>query len=438
MKKNETISAAIAASRPGGLIALAMLCTLAAGCAPVAVKGSAPGATAVQSAALAAPAAVPPPAPAAPGPAAPPRFTIVSLEEAVASTTRAVFSSAPAAGATNVVIDPLIDGTTGYQSKATQSLQSRIVDIVKREFPRYSVQRITPEALQRQPRVLVGTFTPVDAQNKPAGERESFWFCLVLLDLASNRVVARAVAHVRINDADATPTATFRDSPAWTVDPAIRAYVANCQGSKVGDPINPQYFEGLLAAALLSEAGDAYDEGRYGEALQLYSTARKTDWGDQLRVYNGLYLSLHRLGRAAEANAAFRDLVDYGFRKNRLALKFLFRPGSVRFAADNEFTSSYELWLGQIAAQALERQACLRIIGHTSAVGPAALNDGLSLLRAEYVQSRIENDKPVLRNRMVAAGVGSRENLIGTARDDASDMLDRRVEINPVTPCGPG
>jgi hypothetical protein len=32
--------------------------------------------------------------------------------------------------------------------------------------------------------------------------------------------------------------------------------------------------------------------------------------------------------------------------------------------------------------------------------------------------------------------MGSRENLIGTGRDDASDVLDRRVELKPIEPCG--
>lgn len=37
-----------------------------------------------------------------------------------------------------------------------------------------------------------------------------------------------------------------------------------------------------------------------------------------------------------------------------------------------------------------------------------------------------------LKKHTVAAGVGSRENLIGTGKDDVSDVLDRRVELRPL------
>lgn len=374
-----------------------------------------------------------------PPPSAMQPLPILAFDEAVAHVTTAVFSAAPSAKAAviPVVIDPLIDGLTGYQSKATQSIQDRIAAIVKKDFPQYAVQRIAPESLSQQPRVLIGTFTPRHAQTTTGGQREAYWFCLVMLDLKTGKVVAKSVAWVRVEGvADVTPTASFGDSPAWTEDPSTLAYVAACQGSKVGDPIKSEYLDGLLTAAVISEADDAYDEGRYTEALNLYTTARKTRAGDQLRVYNGVYLSLFKLGRTDQAAGAFHDLVDYGFRNKRLAVKFLFRPGSVRFATESEFSASYPLWLQQIASQALSSQACLQITGHTSPAGSAAINDSLSLLRAQYIQSQLEDAKPLLKRRTVATGVGSRENLIGTGRDDTTDMLDRRVELKPINACG--
>jgi outer membrane protein OmpA-like peptidoglycan-associated protein len=398
---------------------------------------SAPGATASTAAGPASAGAAPGATAAAPAPPPPPPPPVVSFDEAVANAAHKVFSSAPTPEGQPalVVIDPLVDGMTGYQSKATQTIQDRIVGVVKKEFPQYAVQSVTPESLKRQPRVLVGTFTPVNADMKTAGQREAYRFCLVMGDLQTGKVVAKAVQRARIGDVDSTPSAFFADSPVWTSDPSIDAYVATCQASKVGDPIKPAYMDGLLAAALVNEAGMAYEEGHYAEARDLYLTARKTPAGDQLRVYNGLYLCATKLGNAEQAEVAFRDLVDYGLRKKKLAVKFLFRPGSVRFASDNKFSGVYGMWLQQIALQTNTSQSCLQVTGHTSPTGPAQLNDSLSLLRAEYIQSQLESDQPALKKRTVAAGAGSRENLIGTGRDDATDVLDRRVELKPIEPC---
>src|ERR1019366_4810947 len=64
---------------------------------------------------------------------------VLPFSEAVAYAARAVFSAAPPpdSGAITVVIDPLVDGMTGYQSKATQNIQDRIMGVVKKEFPMY-------------------------------------------------------------------------------------------------------------------------------------------------------------------------------------------------------------------------------------------------------------------------------------------------------------
>jgi hypothetical protein len=36
---------------------------------------------------------------------------------------------------------------------------------------------------------------------------------------------------------------------------------------------------------------------------------------------------------------------------------------------------------------------------------------------------------------MIANGVGSSENMIGSGKDDQSDMLDRRVEFKVIPQC---
>jgi outer membrane protein OmpA-like peptidoglycan-associated protein len=385
--------------------------------------------------AAATPAATPAAATPPPPPPPPPN---ISFNEAVSNAAHAVFKNAALdaeAKGTMVVIDPLVDGMTGYQSKATQSIQDQIMGVVKKDFPQYAVQRITPESLKAQPRVLIGTFTPVNATMKTTGPREAYRFCLVMADLKTGKIVAKSVARARFDDVDATPSGAFADSPVWSEDVSIQSYVATCQASKVGDPIKPEYLDGLLAAALVSEAIDAYEQGRYAEALDLYQTARKTPAGDQLRVLNGVYMSQVKLGHADQAAAAFSDLVDYGLRKKRLAVMFLFRPGSVRFASESPLSANYSMWIQQIATRAVATKACLQITGHTSPSGPPALNDSLSLLRAEYIQSRMEGDQTPLKKRTVAVGVGSRENLVGTGKDNATDVIDRRVELKPIEPC---
>src|SRR6185503_11169074 len=102
---------------------------------------------------------------------------------------------------------------------------------------------------------------------------------------------------------------------------------------------------------------------------------------------------------------------------------------STQFFNDAQITSAYPMWIQQIAARAAQSNTCLEIVGHTSATGPAQLNERLSVLRAESIKSALEQNDKRLAGKLIANGVGPRETLIGTGKDDASDALDRRVEF---------
>ena len=330
-----------------------------------------------------------------------------------------------------VVIDPLIDGVTGAQSAATQRIQDRILQVARASYPQFDFVPFSSQNVAKTPLVMVGTFTPIST--KAAPEKDAIRFCLVMGDMQSGKAVAKAVTKAQPEAVDNTPTAFFRDSPAWTDDPLVKAYVATCQATKVGDPIPPNYLSGLLTAAIVSDAIETYAAGRYAAALELYRSAQQTKAGDQLRVHNGIYLTTLKLGRRAEAERAFGDLVTYSLANKRLAVKLLFRPGSTGLIGEGN--GQTDMWLRQIAAGAARQGTCLQVSGHTSRSGSAALNQQLSLLRAETIKARLEELAPPLRGKLIAAGFGSAQNLVGTGADDDSDALDRRVEFRVVDAC---
>ena len=334
-----------------------------------------------------------------------------------------------------LVIDPIIDGVTGMQSVATRTMEARIAELVSAHYPQFDLQPFSAAAVRRSPRVLLGTLTPVNNDGKTSGAREAYRICLAVADLKSATVVAQATARAQMAGVDNAPTAYFQDSPVWMKEAATDAYVYTCESSKPGDTIRPAYLDGMIAGTLISQAIAAYDAGRYTEALERSSGALELPAGHQLRVFNGVYLGNLKLSRQAAAVNAFSRIVDYGLAKNRLAVKFLFKPGSTGFLPDKQLSAHYPMWMKEIARRAVKTKSCLEIVGNTSRSGPEPLNQRLSQQRAEYIKKRLEGEAPTLAKRITAQGVGSRDNLVGTGKDDLSDALDRRV-VFQVSACG--
>ena len=414
--------------------ALAMGLALS-GCAEFAQHPAAPAPAAATGTA---PVTAPAPAPAAPPQAAAPPSPppILPYADAVMNAANTLLTSASEASRSPVkiplIVDPLIDGMTGGQTIATQSMGEQLVRLVREKYPQFEVERFNAASVARQPFVLIGTLTPVNKQRQTTGQREAYRICLAMADLKTGKLVSKGLAFAQMQGVDATPTPFFREVPAWTEDPATLGYIRTCQGTKAGDPINALYVDRIVAAALISDAIDAYNAGRYRESLDLYVAAQRTPGGDQFRTYSGLYLAHLKLGQRDAAVQAFGQLVDYSLQTKRLAVKFLFRPGSTAFVQDPKVTGIYPVWIKEIAVRTRNRDACLEVVGHTSPTGPEPLNQRLSLLRAEYIRDRLISDAPTLKNRTIANGVGSSATLVGTGKDDASDALDRRVEFKVV------
>jgi outer membrane protein OmpA-like peptidoglycan-associated protein len=191
------------------------------------------------------------------------------------------------------------------------------------------------------------------------------------------------------------------------------------------------YLEQIPTAALLAEAQDAYNAERWDDALKLMATAATRDDGQQLRTFNGLYMANMKLGRTAEAEAAFGKIAALGLATSNLAVKILFRPATTDFMGE---APTYGMWLRQIAKAAQASELCLNVVGHTSKTGTEAGNRTLSLRRAQAMRDRLLREAPALARgqRVRTEGKGWDETLVGTGTDDLRDALDRRVEFKVV------
>ena len=406
--------------RSAAALALSLCAALLAGCAGMTERSAAP-ATAEA-------------APIPPKDALPLDQAAVALADA--TLLRAQLPPPGPSGRYRLVIDPLIDRATGAETQATRAMERRIVTLVRERHPRFDLRPFTAASLDEKPLVLLGSIAAVAEAGSRAnpsgpGRPAAYRIWAVLADLGTGRVVAHEEAWVRTDEVNPTPVAFFRQSPVWTPDGAAAAYLRTC-ALNPGDAIDPAYLRAVRVQALVSDGIRAYEEGRHRQALAFSEEAQGLAPADQqLRIRNGLYLANQALGRARDAEEAFGSVVDYGLERGRLAVKFVFRPGSTAFWPDKAISGPYPMWLRQIAARTEARAACLEVEGHTSPTGPASLNERLSLARAERVRSRLVAQRPALQDRLEAEGVGSREPVVGSGADDASDVLDRRVEFEP-------
>jgi flagellar motor protein MotB len=130
---------------------------------------------------------------------------------------------------------------------------------------------------------------------------------------------------------------------------------------------------------------------------------------------------------------AFGKIAALGLATNNLAVKLLFKPNSAtEYFPGRDVSGYYPMWIRQIAKATQSTNVCLKVTGHTSRSGTEQVNDRLSLARAETVKRFMTAEVPSLGTQLQAAGVGYRENIIGTGTDDASDAVDRRVEFKVI------
>ena len=331
----------------------------------------------------------------------------------------------------SIVLDPMLDATTGQQTAATTLLETRVSERLATKGDAFEILPFTSANLARAQLLLTGTMTRVDGDS--GAKKKALRIQLALTDIKAGTVVAQASALARDEGLDHTPLAYYRDSPVLVKDKVIEGYVRTT-ATPPGQRADALYLERIAQATVIHEATTLYNEERYVEALGKYRSALAMPAGEQIRVVNGIYLAAAKLGRTAEAEQAFARVVALGIAYNELGVKFLFNPGSTEFWADPKVSGAYPMWLRQIARESTNAKVCMNIVGHTSHTGSEPTNDALSLQRANVIRQRLVVEASTLATKTKTSGMGFRQNIVGSGTDNAVDALDRRVEFK-IIPC---
>ncbi len=329
-----------------------------------------------------------------------------------------------------VVLDNMIDADSGQQTGVTRLLEQRVTARMVSKFEQFEILPFQAANLQKAQYLLTGTMTRIPGNRA----RKSFRLSIALTELKSGKVVAQSSAIARDDGLDTNPTPYYRDSPVLVKDKIIEGYIRT-SSTPPGQPADDVYLGRIATAALVNDATNLYNSERYRDALTQYQNALSSPAGEQLRVLNGIYMTNLKLGRTAEAEKSFGRLVAFGIANNLLSVKFLFNPGGTEFWSDPKISSAYGMWIRQIAREASAAKVCMQVVGHTSKTGSDQANESLSLQRATYVEQRLDAESPDLGRRTKSVGMGNRQNIVGSATDDARDALDRRVEFK-IVPCG--
>jgi hypothetical protein len=318
-----------------------------------------------------------------------------------------------------VVIDPIRDRASGQQTGVSVRLESEL----SRTLAAIKGMTLLPfdSTGASKARYVV---TGVAAAGEVA---DHYVLTVALSDRQNGLVVAQSAARFAEAGLDRKPTRFFVESPVLVQDRSSEGYTRTTD-TPAGRAADALYISQVETSALLADALAAYNAEKWPEALAGYTAAAKRTDGQQLRTFNGLYLTNVRLGNTAAAEQAFGKIVQLGLETNNLAVKLLFRPGSATdFWPGRDYSGVYPIWIRQLARAMQASGHCVNIVGHTSRTGSEAVNDRLSLQRAETVKRLLEAEVRSLSSKLRASGVGYRENIIGTGTDDERDAIDRRV-----------
>ncbi|MEC5388302.1 OmpA family protein [Uliginosibacterium sp. H3] len=340
-----------------------------------------------------------------------------------------------ATGKTVFMLDPVVDANTAEVNQASLAVEKILREEAAKVSDRYVFVPLTLENYDGAKYVVSGAMLySAFTDGEKAGKDKMYKLALAVIERKSGKVVASSDAWISDKKIDVTPVAAYQDSPMYLKDKRVEGQIETAQMSP-GQQADPNYFDSLPTASLLTEADAAYEAEKLEQALGMYKAASLRPDGQIMKTYAGLYQTNRRLRKFSEAEVAFGQLVNIGYQNNNISTKLFFGVASTDFINDAELRAQYAIWLRQIAKLFARSSGCLIIAGHSSHSGSANFNEQLSLQRATAVQKIMQKDFPQIQQRSKPIGYGWKENIIGSGTDDLQDAIDRRVEFK-ISECG--
>jgi len=235
-----------------------------------------------------------------------------------------------AATTRTVVIDPIRDRASGQQTGVSVRLESDLSQALA-AIKGMTLLPFDSTGASKARYVVTGVAA--------AGEvADHYVLTVALSDRQNGLVVAQSAAPFAEAGLDRKPTRFFVESPVLVQDRSSEGYTRTTD----------------TPAGRAADALAAYNAEKWPEALAAYTAAAKRTDGQQLRTFNGLYLTNVRLGNTAAAEQAFGKIVQLGLETNNLAVKLLFRPGSATdFWPGRDYSGVYPIWIRQLARATL-------------------------------------------------------------------------------------
>jgi len=325
-----------------------------------------------------------------------------------------------------VMLIPFADADSGQVPEISRRIETIFFETGAAEFKSLKLDRLTYQNISNADYIISGTIG-LKAYPPKGGKStvKHYQITAEARQRAGATPVGQGSTWIADQDLNYTPTAIFRDSPLYLKGSHLSP------PEKGPDTPAPQYTEVTLETmAIQIEGRMAYEKGDYEAARNLFILAAERRDGQDLGTYAGLYLANYKLGRHAEADAAFRKVVAISVEKHRyLTVKYLFGVDSVDFVDRSGLKARYEAWIRHIGDYFKDTPHCLLIVGHASRTGTVAYNQQLSLARAEAIRERLAHTFPDVHARTTVEGRGYSQNIVGIGTDDEHDELDRRVEL---------